>query len=134
MATRSGIRSLIATFTVSGTGDAVVEHDFFPNSVTTRVNGRIRRLVVKEDAGGGATATDIYFFTFGEKDIADPATADQSKVVVLASAVALTASASAVSLDTPITAEPAFQNSLVAVFDVTAVGAWTITGWVELEC
>lgn len=134
MATRSGIRSLIATFTVSGTGDAVVEHDFFPNSVTTRVNGRIRRIVVKEAVGGGATETDIYFFTFGEKEIDDPAAADQSKVVVFVEDLALTASATAVSLDSPITAEPAFQNSLVAVFDVTAVGAWTLTGWVELEC
>jgi hypothetical protein len=128
------MRSLIATFTVSGTGSDVVEYDFFPNSRTTRVSGRIRRVVVKEDVGGGATATDIYFFTFDEKGVAVPSTADQSKVVVFVEDLVLTASASAVSLDSPITAEPAFQNSLVAVFDVTAVGAWTITGWVELEC
>lgn len=134
MATRSGIRPLLAPFTVSGTDSEVVEYDFFPNSTSTRPHGRIRRMVVKESAGGGATECDIYLFTFDEKGVAAPAAADQSKVVVFVEDLVLTASASAVSLDTPITAEPAFQNSLTAVFDVTGSGAWTITGWVELEC
>lgn len=120
-------------FTVTGTGSAVVEHDFFANSLITRPSGRVRRVVVREAAGGGATAADIYFATFGNKNISSPSTEPGEKFIITISAVTLTASATATSLDSPITAEPAFQDSLTAVFDVTGSGAWTITGWIEVE-
>jgi hypothetical protein len=133
MSTRSGLRTSLLRFSVSGDGSGVAEFDFFPRSNTIRQSGRVRRIVVREPAGGGATATDIYFFSFGTKDVADPATADQGDVVIMVDDLVLTASATAVSLDSPITSEPTFQDSLVAVFDVTATGEWTISGWIEVE-
>lgn len=128
MATRSGLRRSLHRFTVSGSGSGVASFTFSVSG-----NGSVRRVVVKEGAGGGATETDIYFFSMGLTSVTSPSTEDQSYVIIFIEDLVLTASATAVSLDSPLSAEPTFQDTLAAVFDVTAVGDWTITGYIEIE-
>jgi hypothetical protein len=125
-----GLRVSLVPFSVSGTGAEAQSVELFGNPQS----GRVRRIVLRQDAGGGATTGDLYLFTDNFEPTSSPSTDDQTKAVVVVSGVALTASASAVSLDTPISAEPAFKSTLTLVADVTAgAGAWTLVGYVEVE-
>lgn len=129
-------------FSVSGTGAQVKETQILPQAAagiinalgTNRYGGRVRRIVIREAVGGGATAANFYLIHRNRVTVTAPASEPAENIIVVASAVVLTASASAASLDSPISAEPAFQDSLLLVAEVTAaVGAWTILGFVEVE-
>lgn len=128
-------------FTVSGTGVSVEEVAILPkqdggNAIggALRYTGNIRRIVIREEAGGLATAATFYLVHNLRSSVTSPSTEPAENVVVVTSSVPLTASASAASLDSAISAEPAFTGSLLLVADVTAAtGAWSLTGFVEVE-
>lgn len=120
-------------FVLTGTGDQVQGVTFFGNDANDKISGRLRRFVVREDAGGGATEADFYFATFNHTDLDDPANDPQEWFIAVVENQALTASATEVSLDTPFEAEPAFKDSLSLYADVTATGDWELRGWIEVE-
>jgi hypothetical protein len=128
-------------FTVSGTGSETQEVQIMPGQDSgfiigqrdgISLNGSVRRFVVRQALGGGATAADFYLVHNKQVGVVVASLAGENVVVEIAAAV-LTASGTAVSLDTPITAEPAFKSSLLLVCDVTGAGAWTLVGFVEIE-
>lgn len=134
------IHTTALEFTISGTGNAVGEFDFLPQvqaltgsaATYVKASGRVWRFFVRQAAGGGATAATFYMFNRNQRSVTSPSTSAQDKHVFRTSAVPLTASATVASLDTEITAGPVFKDSLTLVADVTAVGAWTLSGYVEL--
>lgn len=132
------LRTSCIPFSMTGTGTEVQKFDLFGDGgaeTDLRYSGRIRRLVIREAAGGGATAGTFYIVHLTDAyDHADPAAIGAEKIVVETSSVPLTASATAASLDSPIDAEPTFQDKAVLYVKVTAgSGAWTIVGFVEIE-
>lgn len=127
-------------FTIAGTGVQVKEAQIAPSSGTIgtlgtgRARGRVRRIVIREAAGGLATSATFYLIHNNRVAVTSPSTEPDENVIVETAAVPLTASASVASLDSPISAQPAFQNSLLLVADVTAAtGAWSLTGFIEIE-
>lgn len=118
------------TFTVSGTDNQAVETGI-PTGAAKR-NARIRRLVLRQAAGGGATTCNIYFLHKNRSSVTI-ASEPRENVPIEIAGVPLTASATALSLDTTFTSEPVCQDSVNILFDVTAVGAWTLTGYYEYE-
>lgn len=127
-------------FTLSGTGSGVVEFDFCPATISTaepakhvRRTGRVLRFYVREELGGGATAATFYLFNRMQRLVTSPSTAAHDKMVMHTSSVPLTASATTESLDTVLDARPVFKDSLTLVADVTASGAWSLVGYLEIS-
>lgn len=119
-------------FSLSGTGNAVAEMGL-PSGYARR-NLRVLRFCVRQAAGGGGTAADFYFIDHnrsGTSVTSSPSTVPKEDVPIEILAVPLTASASALSLDTPVEAN--FEDTLNLVASVTAVGAWTLSGYIDFE-
>ena len=114
-------------FALSGTGNAVDEQVI----VQAKRNGRVRRIVARST--GGATAALFFLVQNNRTGVTAPTTEPDENVVVETDSVDLTASAHANSLDSPVSAEPTFQNGLTLVASVTASGAWTLVGYIEVS-
>lgn len=126
-------------FTISGTGaQRKVFYFFSPakdGSVApqTKHNGKICRIVARQEAGGGATAVTMDFVHRSHTGT-DPAVIPDEYIPVHVDSQAPTADAKTAFFDSIVEARPAFQESLKLILDVTSgSGAWTITGYVELE-
>lgn len=135
-------------FSISGTGDAVGVFRFFGINVAsaaaggaavtgggTTHNGRVTYVYIRQEAGGGASEFDLKVV---DRDLAVStstvyANIPDDYVIIEAPAVTSTASATDASLDSPLDAPPTYQSSLAIVVDVTAVGAWTLLGYLTLE-
>ena len=127
-----GLRVGILPFSISGSGVAIGSQDMFPSGI---LYGRIRRVVVRMDPGGLVTACKLYM-VHRKHAGTTPATIPDEYVVVETASLSPTASASVAFLDSPITAEPGFQDTLKLFIDATAVsgaGTWTMVGFIEVE-
>lgn len=121
-------------FRITGNGVGQGRYDIHDPLDTVGVSGRIRRIVLREEAGGLATACDLYLLHNKQPSNVAIASVPEENITVEASGIVLTASATALSLDTPIDMEPAFRGSLSVVANVTAAtGAWALTGYIETE-
>lgn len=128
-----------AKFVVSGTGNAIGHFHFFCSELTgqalpiTKHNGRIRRIVMRQPAGGGATAVVIDFVQRLYVASADPATIPDEYIVCHVASQTPTASAKTAFFDSTVDRPPTFQEGLNMILSVTGVGAWSFVGYVELE-
>jgi len=132
-------------FTVSGTGSTTGVATLvggttpFQNDLGTTItaragrNGKVTYILIRQDAGGGATSCDYKMIDNQLATNTAYASIKDEYIVSEGSSIALTASATDASLNSPIDARPTFQSNLAIVFNVTAVGAWTLTGFVTLE-
>lgn len=131
-----------ALFQVSGDGAEIQEVQVLPPSGgnligakgTPKFTGRIRHIKLRQNAAGLATVADFFLVHNNQTGVV-AATLDRLNAPFGSLAVTpLTASATVPFLDTPITAEPIFVDSLLFVANVTtATGAWTFHGRVEIE-
>lgn len=135
-------------FSVSGTGSQVAVFRFHGRNVSSspsggtvdpnagvNKSGRVTAILVRQDAGGGATAFD---YTLVDGNYATPDTITYASIpdeyiVSEGVAVATTASATAASLNSTIDAKPTYRDSLAIVFNVTGAGAWTLLGHLTVE-
>jgi hypothetical protein len=131
--------STCAPFTISGTGVAVGFFHYFSPSKTGQVTpqtkhcGKVRRILIRQDAGGGATAVTAYVIHRSRPPVT-PSTIPDEFVIIETASLTPTASATVAFFDSPVTAEPTFQDSCCLVLDVTAgAGAWTFVGFVEMD-
>lgn len=125
-----GTRTANHAFEITGTGVAVGSFDFFP---LTELNVRLKRIVIRQELGGGATACTIYGVQNRHQG-ADPALIPEENVPLETDSIVPTASATQAFLDSPISMHPTFSRGLKLFVKVTAgAGAWTFKGYLELE-
>lgn len=92
----------------------------------------VRQILLRQPAGGGMTACDVYLVTNGNMAPV-VATLGQEDIAVEISPASTAASATDCFIRTPIEYETFLDDSLVILVDVTAVGAWSIIGYVDVE-
>jgi hypothetical protein len=117
------------TVTLSGTGSAWDSEEL---PIRDGHSGVIKEVKVRQNTGGGATAADVYIV---HSDTAVSATPDGLLCAFAYTSLALTASATALSLSQPIASGGVLRRDLgkqVAV-NVTGSGAWTIYVTVSYE-
>ncbi len=90
-------------------------------------------MVARQALGGGATAVDLYIY--GDEQASGTAVASlpRENIAVKITSAAPTASATDAFIDTPILGVAILHNKAVLRVKVTAVGAWTILGYVVME-
>lgn len=117
--------------TLSGTGNS----EAYQLLVDGDLDGaNVRQVLLRQPAGGGMTAFTVYLVTNGkitpvvatlaEEDIAVEITPDPADVV---------ASATVCSVRTAIAYETFLKDTLTILVDATSVGAWSLTGYVDVE-
>lgn len=132
-------QSNCAKFRFTGTGNGFGHFHFFCSELTgqalpiTKHNGRIRRIVMRQESGGGATAVVLDFVHRLYVAQTDPASIPDEYIVCHVASQTPTASAKTAFFDSTIDRPPTFQDGLNLIATVTAVGAWAFTGYVELE-
>ena len=130
-------------FSVSGTDSQVVVFRFHGRNVSSapeggtvdtgagvNKNGEVRHIVVRQDAGGGATSFDFKLVdgNYPTPDGITYASIPEEYVIADGATIATSASATVASLDSVIDAEPTYKQSLAIVFNVTRSGPWTLIG------
>jgi hypothetical protein len=131
----------IYPFTMSGTDAQVKEVEIGPKASADigggqdyiKISGRVLHFYVREELGGGATAAVFYLYNRNLRNVTNPSGTAQDKQVMRTDSVSLTASATAASLDSPLTNPPVYKDSLTLVADVTATGDWTLSGYIAVS-
>ena len=119
------MRTITETVTLSGTGNAWSSAELVSVPTSLKKARRIAEVKVRQEAGGGATAMDLYIV---DSDSAVSAAPDELDVAYKYSALALTASATALSLSDPVASGGHLRAGVAkrVAGNVTGVGAWTI--------
>lgn len=98
------------------------------------LTGRVTYVVVRQNASGTITAGDFYIITNGVRDPAMASSPREDHIAKITPS-SWTGSATDAIVDTPLTGKPVIQGgSLLLLADITtASGAWTLSGFLELE-
>lgn len=137
----SGNNYTSMAYEVAGTGAEKKEFVFFhpegkgsdsdqaANEGYGQHNGRVRYIHCTVGGAGTITAGTIYLVHRSQRDVTVGALERKHKVAEITPS-----GWSGVNVDTPLTAEPHFKDSLVLVADITgATGAWTLDGEISIE-